>query len=212
MLWVGTGDAAVGSLPQSIDVLNGKVLRVNPDTGGAAPGNPFEASGGARSLIWTFGHRNVQGIAMRDNGQVFTAEHGPDRDDEINLSVSGANYGWNPVPGYNERVPMTGWIPGARGAVWSTGVPTLALSGMTFLRGSQWETWEGGLAIASLKASKLLVNFHDRNGTFIQQRIPPQLNGTFGRLRTAQQGPDGCLYVLTDNGGGGDRILKVCPS
>jgi glucose/arabinose dehydrogenase len=212
MLLVGTGDAAVGGLPQNIDALNGKVLRVNPDTGGAAPGNPFASSGGARSLIWTFGHRNVQGLALRANGQVFSAEHGPDRDDEINLLVGGGNYGWNPVPGYNEDVPMTGLIPGARGALWSSGRPTLAISGMTFLSGSQWETWEGGLAVASLKASKLVVNFHDRNGTFIQQRIPPALNDTFGRLRTAQQGPDGCLYVLTDNGGGADRILKVCPS
>ena len=103
-LWIATGDAAVGTTPQGLNSLGGKVLRVDASTGAGAPGNPFASS----PLIYTYGHRNVQGLALRPGTrQMWSVEHGPDVDDEINLLVAGGNYGWDPVPGYNESVPMT---------------------------------------------------------------------------------------------------------
>ena len=94
-LWIATGDAAVGTTPQGLNSLGGKVLRVDASTGAGAPGNPFVSS----PLIYTYGHRNVQGLALRPGTrQMWTVEHGPDVDDEINLLVAGGNYGWDPVP------------------------------------------------------------------------------------------------------------------
>jgi glucose/arabinose dehydrogenase len=201
-LWVGTGDATTGTNPQDVNSLGGKVLRIDRFTGAAAPGNP----GGAR--WYTLGHRNVQGLAFRPgSGAAFSVEHGPDRDDEVNRLVAGANYGWNPVPGYNESVPMT--FAGAQPAVWSSGIPTIATSGATFLTGTQWRDWNGRLAVATLKGSHLRIMALDAAGdTTFSQAVT--LTG-YGRLRTPVQGPDGSLYVTTSNGGGSDQILKVTP-
>ena len=82
----------------------------------------------------------MQGLAERADGTLWSVEHGPDRDDEVNLLVSGGDYGWNPVPGYNESVPMTDQVlPGdQRGARWRSGSPTLATSGATFVHGQRW--------------------------------------------------------------------------
>ncbi|QGG94979.1 hypothetical protein GH723_07575 [Actinomarinicola tropica] len=143
-LLIGTGDAAQGTNPQDVTSLGGKVLRVDRATGEGAAGNPFLGSANADTRrIYTYGHRNVQGLALRPgSGQIFSVEHGPTRDDEINLLQAGVNYGWNPVPGYNESVPMT--HAGARPAVWSSGALTLATSGADFLRGSRWGSWGVG--------------------------------------------------------------------
>ncbi|MCY3775740.1 MAG: PQQ-dependent sugar dehydrogenase, partial [Candidatus Aminicenantes bacterium] len=135
-LWIGTGDAASGRIPQDLTSLGGKVLRVDPFTGAGAPTNPL-----APSRVYTYGHRNVQGLALRaGTSQMWSVEHGPQRDDEINLLEAGGNYGWDPVPGYNESVPMTDLAkyPDAVEARWSSGSPTLAVSGGIFLEGSHW--------------------------------------------------------------------------
>ncbi len=202
-LWITTGDAGMGTNPQNLSSLGGKVLRVNPADGTPAPGNP--ALGGD-PRVYTYGHRNPQGIAFRANGEVYTTEHGPDRDDEVNLLVAGANYGWNPVPGYNQGVPMT--AAGATPAVWSSGSPTIAPSGATFVTGPQWESWNDALVVAVLKAQRLQV-FPERGGTldFANPTVVPM--GV--RLRSAVQGPDGSLYLATDVGAGGGAIWRVVP-
>ena len=115
-LWVGTGDAAIGTTPQDDDSLGGKVLRIDRN-GNAAPGNPD----GRR--WFSKGHRNIQGMAFRASDDLgVSAEHGPSTDDEVNLLVAG-NFGWDPVPGYNESVPMTDLMafPDAIEAIWSSG-------------------------------------------------------------------------------------------
>ena len=207
-LWISTGDAATGTAPQDLTSLSGKVLRVNASTGAGAPANPFASS----PLIYTYGHRNVQGLARRPRtSQMWSVEHGPSVDDEINLLIAGGNYGWDPVPGYNQNVPMTDLakFPGAVEAKWSSGSPTLASSGAVFLEGRQWGVWEGRLAVATLRDSKLRLFEFTADGAFVSQVILPELDGTFGRLRTPMLGPDGALYVTTSNGGGADRILRV---
>ena len=207
-LWIATGDAASGRFPQDLTSLGGKVLRVDPSTGAGAPSNPFASS----PRIYSYGHRNVQGLALRPGaGQMWAVEHGPRVDDEINLLVAGGNYGWDPVPGYNESVPMTDRVkfPGAVEAKWSSGSPTLAVSGGIFLEGRQWGVWEGRLAVATLRDEKLRLFEFTPDGDFVSQVIVPELDGAYGRLRTPMMGPDGALYVTTSNGGGRDRILRI---
>ena len=208
-LWIATGDAARGTVPQDLASLGGKVLRVNAATGAAAPGNPFS------SLVYTYGHRNVQGLALRPGtNQMWSVEHGPTVDDEINLLTAGGNYGWNPVPGYNESVPMTDLeeFSAAVAAKWSSGDPTLATSGGIFLEGAEWEEWNGRLAVATLKNESLRIFDFNTDGTLVSHVVAPKLDGAYGRLRTPVLGPDGALYITTSNGGSSDRILRVVPS
>ena len=206
-LWIATGDGRTGTVPQDLTSLGGKVLRVDATTGEPARGNPI-----ASSLVYTYGHRNVQGLARRPGtDQMWSVEHGPAEDDEINLLAAGRNYGWDPVPGYNQSVAMTDLVkfPGAVEARWSSGPVTLATSGGIFLEGAQWGVWEGRLAVATLKDSKLRIFEFGPDGALVSQVIVPELDGRYGRLRTPMMGPDGALYVTTSNGGGSDQILRI---
>ena len=210
-LWVTTGDGGVGTHPQNLDSLNGKVLRINSD--GTAPGdNPFVGQGGDDRL-YTYGHRNPQGIAFRPGNNVpYAIEHGPNVNDEVNRLAAGGNGGWDPVPGYNQGVPMTDLqkFPNAMIPAWRSGDSgTVAPSGGTFLSGAQWKSWNGALAVAFLKDAKARVMFLDGNGD-VTFATPILSNGV--RLRSAVQGPDGNLYIATDVGGGNGAIWKVTPS
>jgi glucose/arabinose dehydrogenase len=211
-LYVGTGDAATGTNPQSKTSLGGKVLRVTTN-GAGVPGNPGvdDPSSGFDPRIFTYGHRNVQGIAFRHDGTPYSVEHGTGCDDEVNRLVAGGNYGWDPVPGYNESRPMTDLVkfPNAVVAVWSSGCPTIAPSGATFVSGSQWAGWNTyTLLMAVLKDQHLHAVTLDGAGT----RVAVEHTAIFGqgRLRSAAQGPDGNLYIATDANPG--RIIKVIPT
>jgi aldose sugar dehydrogenase len=209
-LWITTGDNGIGENPQNVSSLNGKVLRINPD-GSAPADNPFVGAPGD-DRIYTYGHRNVQGIAFHpSNGQPYTAEHGPDWDDEVNKLVAGGNGGWDPVPGYNQSGSMTDLIkfPNAMVPAWRSGAPTVAPSGVTFLTGPQWESWNGAMAVAFLKDAKARAMFLDGAGNV---SFSTQFLALGTRLRSAVQGPDGNLYISTDVGGGGGAIWKVVPS
>ena len=211
LLFVATGDAARGTNPQDLTSLNGKVLRITT-TGQPAPGNPFIGSSNANTrLIYTYGHRNVQGLSLRPGtNDMWSVEQGTDRDDEVNRLVAGANYGYDPVPGYNESVPMTDLVkyPAARPAIFTTGFPTLALSGGTWLSGSQWGGLNGTFVAAALKATTVRDLTISPQNTLQAVNALPELTGTYGRLRTVQQGPDGAMYVTTSNGSA-DQILRV---
>lgn len=212
-LWIATGDAAIGTNPQSPVSLGGKVLHVDTN-GNGLPGNPGVDDPGSGFLpqIYNYGHRNVQGLAFHPlTGEAYSIEHGTGCDDEVNLMVAGGNYGWDPVPGYNETVPMTDFVkfPDAIGAVWSSGCPTIAPSGGTFLSGNQWGGWNNALAVAILKDHHLHVfqlNGPDFDTVFREfEAISNQ-----GRLRSAVQGPDGNLYLAQDASPG--AILRVVPT
>ncbi|MHB1355549.1 MAG: PQQ-dependent sugar dehydrogenase [Anaerolineae bacterium] len=210
-LWVGTGDAANGTVAQDPQSLGGKVLRVDRD-GNPAPGNlraPFDPR------IFSYGHRNVQGLGFFDPAKKtnligISVEHGSNRDDEVNQLISG-NFGWNPVPGYNEAVEMTDLVnfPDAVPAIWSSGSPTLATSGATVIQGARWGAWDQAVAVAVQKATRIVVLELSDNLTV--SRETHILQGEYGRIRTIQQGTDGNLYILTDNGANRDKILRLVP-
>ena len=208
-LWIGTGDAAQGTNPRNLDSLGGKVLRVNAMTGAPMPTNPWARTSGNRRFVWTFGHRNVQGLARRADGSVWSVEHGSCRDDEVNRLVPGGDYGWNPVPGYNESVPMTDHaLPGTQqSAAWSSGTPTIATSGAAWVRGGQWGTFQGTLAVAALKGSRVVFMHFDSTGRLLWSRQPAALR-RFGRLRSVTSLANGDLLVTTANGSG-DQVLRV---
>lgn len=209
-LWIGTGDTASdGSIPQNPKNLGGKILRVDREGKGVA-GNmssPFD------SRIFSYGHRNVQGITLFDepvNGIYgYSSEHGTGRDDEINVLKQG-NFGWDPVPGYNESRSMTDLskYPDAIPAIWSSGDPTIAISGMTIVKGSQWGTWDQAVLTAVQKGQH--VRLHKFNSENVAVRDEKKLD-SFGRVRTIVQGPSGKLYLLTDNGRGQDKIIEINP-
>ena len=210
---VGTGDAAVGTNPENLESLGGKTLRLNRTTGSPWPTNPFiDARNRKKRYIQTYGHRNVQGLAQRADGSLWSIEQGTYRDDEVNRLVDGGDYGYNPVPGYNEDVPMTDQsLPGDQvEARWSSGDPTLATSGGTFVRGAQWGSLRGALAVAALKASRIVFLSFDSAGHLTKSRAPKALQ-RYGRLRSVTVAPDDDLLVTTDNGNGGDSILRVSP-
>ncbi|MDQ3094259.1 MAG: PQQ-dependent sugar dehydrogenase [bacterium] len=211
-LWVATGDSALGTSPQNPKSLAGKVLRIDRDGRGVNGnlGDQFD------TRIFSYGHRNIQGLVLFDepiNGSYgFTAEHGPDRDDEINQIKSG-NYGWDPVKGargYNESVPMTDKtkFPDAIDALWSSGRSTIAVSGIERLSAEHWSAWRDRLAIAVLKDKQIrLMEFDDNHKLISEQTL---FQNEFGRIRAVREGPDGNLYFTTDNGND-DKIIRVSP-
>ena len=209
-LWIGTGDAAAGSAPQDPKSLAGKILRVDRD-GKPATGNmtaPFDPR------IYSYGHRNVQGIAFAKGEGVqyvgVSTEHGPNVNDEINILKPG-NFGWNPVPGYNESVPMTDTasFPDAVREMWASGSGTLAPSGATFVYGDEWGEYNGALMVAMLKGEQIRIFHFDADGTYKEDSTI--FAKQFGRIRTIRQGPDGGLYITTDNGNNQDVIVHVTP-
>jgi len=216
-LYVGTGDATIGTTPQNLKSGGGKVLRVNPKTGRGLKSNPFAGSGNRmKRRVFTYGHRNVQGLALRKDGRMWSVEHGTSRDDEVNLLRKGGNYGWDPAPGYQEDSAMTDHsLPGKQiNARWESGSPAIATSGATWITGKRWGRWRGCLAVATLGGTSLRIMKFGPGGTFRRMWTPPALNGDFGRLRSVVMGPRNAMYVTTSNGGGGsggDRILKVTP-
>jgi len=210
-LVVGTGDAAVGTNPRDLDSLGGKTLRLNRLTGAPWPSNPFARASGPRRYVLTYGHRNVQGLAQRADGSLWSVEHGSFRDDEVNLLRPGGDYGWNPVPGYDESVPMTDpSLPGPQVAArWRSGTPTIAPSGAVFVQGRRWGALNGTMAMAVLGAQRMVFLRFDGRGRLQRTTVPPVLT-RFGRLRSVTAAPNGDLLVTTDASPG--AVLRVRPA
>lgn len=207
-LYIGTGDTASPTVPQDRNSLGGKVLHVDAD-GSPAAGNPFPDS-----PVFTLGHRNVQGLALQPGtGRIYGIEQGTSRDDEVNLLDAGNNYGYRPDRApfiYDESVPMTDpvRVPGAVAAVWSSGAPTLATPGGTFVSGAAWGEWDGALAVTTQQGREMLLLKLTADGTAVTETDSVLTDQ--GRLRSATRMPDGSLLVTTDNGTG-DKVLRVAP-
>jgi glucose/arabinose dehydrogenase len=198
-LYATAGDAGDGSNAQDRDSLAGSVLRLTLD-GDPHPDNP------SGTPVFTYGHRNPQGLTFRD-GTLFSTEHGPDHDDEINVLEAGSNYGWPEVMG----VGGDGFVDPI-----ATYTPTIAPASATFYDGPI-EEWQGDFFFGTLAGSHLHRVRIDGQNVVEQERL---LMGEYGRLRTVFTGPDDHLYVTTSNqdGRGGtpapqdDRVLRLHPA
>lgn len=192
MLYATTGEAGDPPLAQNRKSLGGKILRMRPD-GSPAPGNPFD------SLVWSYGHRNVEGITWDDDKRAYASEFGQDRFDEVNRIRKGRNYGWPVVEGVGERRKYTN-----PELTWETS--EASPSGIAYAGGSLW--------VAALRGRRLWqVPLSGRGET---GRPRAHFEGEYGRLRGVVRGPDGSLWVTTSNHDGrgdpadnDDRILVI---
>ena len=198
-------------MAQKLDNDLGKIVHITPD-GAPAPGNPFANKPGARPEIWSYGHRNPQGLTLNPaDGKLWEQEHGPMGGDEINLIVPGHNYGW-PLVCYGVNYDGT---PVGTGKATMDGVddplwhwtPSIAPSGLTFYTGNLFPGWKGSLFNGALKFQLLSRLEVKGNKVTKEERL---LQGLRERIRDVRQGPDGSLYLLTDNSAG--RILRVVPA
>ena len=214
LLYVSTGDASNVSLPQDRNSLAGKILRLTL-SGAMAPGN---ALGG---YVYTMGHRNPQGLVFAPDGTLYSTEHGPGDNDELNRIEAGRNYGWPDVRGAcdgdagpNERAFCLANNVVEPLAMWT---PTIAPSGLDYYNGTLFSGWRGSLLFTSLKGEALnrMQLSADGRSVVSQQRL---LEGSYGRLRDVLVAPDGSVYLATSNKdgrgspvSGDDRILRVRP-
>jgi glucose/arabinose dehydrogenase len=200
-LWVTMGDAGNLANAQNPNVLNGKVLRVNGD--GTIPAdNPIMPGTATRTAVYTMGNRNPQGLTFEPGtGRAIEVEHGDDTHDEINILRAGANYGYPTCRG-----PCAD--PRFVDPAWTSGNVTLATSGADFARGVQWGAYDGSLFVAQLKESDLR-RFTLSGAVATQREV--FFDGTYGRIRTVRQGPDGSLYLTTSNGAN-DRVIRITPT
>lgn len=197
-LWVSMGDSTVSRLAQDTASLNGKILRVNAD-GSIPQDNPVLPGRSAASAIWSYGHRNPQGLAFQpESGALFEVEHGENTHDEINVLAKGANYGWPLSQGPDPQGRFTD-------AVWTSGGSTIANSGATFVTGAMWGAWSGSLFTAQLKEMDLRRYVVEGTKVTAAEVL---LDRKYGRLRSPVLGPDGAIYITTSNGAG-DRIVRV---
>ncbi len=188
----------------------GKIVRLSAD-GRPMADNPFVGRAGAQASIWSYGHRNPQGLAVDPaTGRLWAHEHGPQGGDEVNLIVKGGNYGW-PVATFGRDYSgatispfkrYKGMIDGK--VVW---VPSIAPSGLAVYRGLLWPQWQGDLIVGALVNKEVRRIDLDANGKVLgQSRIFPSINA---RIRDVRVAPDGAIWVTTDEDKG--RVLRVTP-
>jgi glucose/arabinose dehydrogenase len=196
---------------QDLNSSMGKIIRINTD-GTAAKGNPFEHTPGALPEIWSYGHRNPQGLAFNPvSGELWSSEHGAQGGDEINIILPGKNYGW-PIVGYGTNYDGTSI---GDGTAHHEGIeepvyywdPAIAPSGCTFYTGDLIPEWKNNLFVAGLAGqhvARLVIDGHKIVG---EERL---LLDQHQRMRDVQQGPDGALWVISDDGDG--RLIRISAS
>ena len=209
---VGTAESA-----QDPSDHGGKVLRLNDD-GTVPEDNPFVDAPGHRPEIYAFGIRNANGLAFHpETGELWETENGPQGGDEVNIIRAGANYGW-PVVSYGRAYTgdLTGTDSGPqRPQVWAEGMedpffvwsPSISPAGMIFYTGEQFPNWKGDLIVGALRGAEIQrLIFNDR-GLLVRQQ--PLLRELRQRIREVKQGPDGLIYLLTDEWDG--ALLRLEP-
>ena len=212
-LWLTLGDRQVppeGNLEahpaQDLSNHHGKLIRLHDD-GRVPSDNPFVGRAGAKPEIWNYGHRNIQGIAIHPvTGDVWTSEHGPQGGDELNLELPGRNYGW-PVIGYGVNYTTGAAIHSGTHRdgmeqprqIW---VPSIGISGAMFYTGDRFPEWRGNLFVGGMAGQQLVrVTIDGQRVTGREDLVPRR-----GRIRDVRQGPDGLIYLVTD-----DREGKPTP-
>jgi len=198
---------------QRLDGLLGKIVRINPD-GTNPKDNPFVGKEGARPEIWSIGHRNIQAATLNPaTGELWEVEMGTKGGDEINIARKGKDYGW-PTIAYGTEYqggPITGGITAKDGMeqpvyYWD---PVIAPSGMVFYTGDLFPAWKGNLFIGGLGSTNLVRLTVKGDRIVDEERLLTDLTPKRERIRDVRQGPEGALYLLTDDAAG--RMLKLVP-
>jgi aldose sugar dehydrogenase len=209
--------STTGNDPQDPNTLGGKVLRLRDD-GTVPPDNPFVGMAGHRPEVYTFGHRSALGLAMHPGtGEMWENENGPDGGDEINILKPGRNYGW-PIVSYGRTYPgpWQSTPPGHAGyeppvVIW---IPSIAVSGMAFYTGDRFPKWKGDVFVGSLRTGEIPGTGHLERILFNEKmeelRRESLLVEFRQRIRDVRQGPDGLLYLLTDEKPG--AVLRIEPA
>ena len=200
-LYITTGETGNPSLAQNTASLNGKILRINLD-GSIPADNPI-----ANSPVWSWGHRNPQGLVLV-YGTLFSSEHGPSTDDEINIIEKGRNYGWPDVQGFcNEPDEKLFCQTHAIKEPLKTWTPTAAVSGMDYYDSDLIPAWKNSLLVTALKNSRLYqLKLNDSHTAITETN--EFFNNKYGRLRDVCISPDGKVYICTSNGED-DKIIEV---
>ncbi len=201
-LFISTGDAANTSYPQTTSSLAGKILRLNLD-GSVPADNPV-----AGNPYWSWGHRNPQGLVFANN-ILYSSEHGPSTDDEVNIIEKGRNYGWPDVPGFcdpggeqtfcntfNVKEPLKAWTP------------TVATCGLDYYNHNLIPQWKNSLLLVALKESRMYQMKLDDTYKTVTGTTEYFVN-KYGRMRDLCISPEGKVYICTSNGGNNDRIVEV---
>ncbi|MGE8633962.1 MAG: PQQ-dependent sugar dehydrogenase [Achromobacter piechaudii] len=211
-LFISLGENNQRPTAQDLDKLQGKIVRLNRD-GSVPTDNPFVGKPGARPEIWSYGHRNPQGMALNPwSGELWENEHGPRGGDEINRIQPGKNYGW-PLATYG--INYSGQpIPEAKGETVPGTEPPLfwwakspAISGMAFYDADRFPAWKHSVFIGALANQNLIRLTLDGNRVVGQEWL---LGDRKSRIRDVRQGPDGYVYVLTDASPG--QLLRLAPA
>ena len=211
----GFTDDLEGHPAQDLSNHQGTIVRLNED-GSVPADNPFVGRAGARPEIWSYGHRNPQGLAIHPvTGQLWETEHGPQGGDELNAIHAGSNYGW-PVIGYGANYTIGTELHRGRemagmeqpAAFW---VPSIAISGLMFYTGDEFPNWQNNAFVGGLSANYRRLVRVSLNGETVTNR-EPLLTGEY-RIRDVRQGPDGYIYIATDNiFGQPSPILRLEPT
>lgn len=211
MVYLTLGDRGDKDRAQKLNDHAGSVIRLHDD--GRVPNdNPFVKRAGALPEKWTLGHRNMQGAAINpQTGELWTHEHGPQGGDEVNVIRPGLNYGW-PVVTYGvnygvgtkigEGQSKPGMVQPLQ--VW---IPSIAPSGMAFVSGSQFPQWQGSLLVGALRGQMLVRLTLEGDKVLSEERL---FQGRPGRIRDVRMGPDGLVYLLTDDPQG--ALLRLEPA
>jgi aldose sugar dehydrogenase len=202
-LFITVGERGQGDRAQDLGQDNGKVIRLDPD-GSVPEDNPFVGTAGARSEIFSYGHRNPQGMAIHpQTGVPWLNEHGARGGDEVNVVRPGVNYGWPVITcgiDYSGAPIGEGTHKEGMAQPIHYWVPSIAPGGMAFYDGAAFPEWRGDLFVGALKAELLVRLELDGERVVAEERL---LDGALGRIRDIEVGPDEFLYLLTDEGDGG---------